>query len=200
MWVNSTWSHADMMHADVNWPYPFRWNTRTHTTPECHFIHGTRFTFGSCCSESVHTHTLCKFFPSNTVLHLIMLANEEKATHTHTEYASMLFKYFLSIVKCDAFTVECTHRIKTLSKRDNSRTHAQHIDAHQASSLFPVGLSLKFSFVWTNVYVLAHCQFLLNSFILFFNSALLFELKTYHQMLDHTHQHAILFRNPENCN
>lgn len=52
MWVNATWSIVDMMHADVSWPYPFRLNI----SPECHFIYGTRFTFGSCSSKHTHTH------------------------------------------------------------------------------------------------------------------------------------------------
>lgn len=67
----------------------------------------------------IHTHTH-KFPPRTLLFPLIHLAQEREKT----EYASMAFKYFFSIVKCDAFTVECTQRIKTLYREiDSSYTY-----------------------------------------------------------------------------
>lgn len=151
----------------------------------------------------IHTHTH-KFPPRTLLFPLIHLAQEREKT----EYASMAFKYFLSIVKCDAFTVECTQRIKTLY-REIDRTHTQHIAAHQVSSLFPVGLSLKFSYVWTNeqtfiiLLALSLARSLAATFYLTvsysLSMAVCFSNSKLANKCSITHQCAILFRIPQNC-
>lgn len=121
------------MMLDVSWPYPFRQNI----SPECHFIYGKRFTFGSCSRKYTHTAK----FPSS---HILGATHPSHMKKKQPEYASMAFKYFLSIVKCDAFTVECTQRIKTLYREIDHIHTLTHTAYSSASSIIIVSSRFKF--------------------------------------------------------